>query len=93
MARYLICPDVSNGPGNIQYTVMSNARLRCRDNVDFSSQWIELASQPTLLDITEILQSLSDFDPVTIASFISGYLLFFTLGFIAGTVIKVMRRA
>lgn len=92
MARYLVCPEISADQNPVQYIVWDNAALICRHSVDGSSQWIEMASQPSLLDVTEVLQSLSDFDPALIASFIAGYLLFFSIGLTAGIVVRTMRR-
>ncbi len=42
--------------------------------------------------IIALLQSLSEFDVEHIAKLMGCYLLFFTMGFIAGTVIKLMKR-
>lgn len=57
-----------------------------------------LLSSCTEVNITSIshiqstLSSIDDFDPVSIASFVTTYLLFLTIGFGAGSVIKILRR-
>ena len=92
MARYLICPDESTGPGTVQYAVLTDSRLHCRDSIDHSSQWIELASQPNLLNLTDILTSLSEFDLTTISMFITAYLVIFIIGYTAGNILRLMKK-
>jgi hypothetical protein len=57
-----------------------------------SGTWIDSVS-PTLEDFYTVLTSIDDFDLTVIASLISGYLLFFSLGYIGATVAKVMKKA
>jgi hypothetical protein len=93
MARYLICPDITLEGNTVDYAVLTNASLRCSDSVDQSSEWVELASQPNLLNITDLLTSLSEFDLVQISMFISSYLVFFIIGITAGSVVRLMKKA
>lgn len=50
-------------------------------------------NQTTAQAIVDMLNATNQFDLVVIASLISGYLLFFVLGFTAGTIIKLMKKA
>lgn len=52
-----------------------------------------MTDEESIEAIINVLQSLNEFDVDYIAKVMGCYLLFFSLGYIAGTVIKLMKRA
>ncbi|EGG93989.1 hypothetical protein IMCC1989_470 [gamma proteobacterium IMCC1989] len=95
---YLVCPDgVTLQEGHIpQWKLCS---------LDGSSQWLEF-SQAEMADylsldietsspavIAELLDSIASFDPVMVSQYIGIYLVIFIVGFSAGSVIRLMKKA
>ena len=95
---YLVCPDgvtfqeghvpqwkLCTSDGNTQWLEFSQAEM-----ADYLSLDIE-ASSPAV--IAELLDSIASFDPAMVSQYIGIYLVIFIVGFSAGSVIRMMKKA
>ena len=81
--RIFSCPE------GIFPEVLRGGRIRCRD-INGDSQWQEITND---LDVYALVQSVVDFDPAYTTMLIGAYLVIFIVGYSAGSVIRIMKKA
>jgi hypothetical protein len=83
-------PDsIFSCPEGITPQILSAGRIRCRD-INGDSQWQEITND---LDIYALVESVVDFDPAYTTMLIGAYLVMFIVGYSAGAVIRIMKKA
>ena len=81
MSQVIACDNI---------TIDANGVITCPD---LTTVQIIDADTLSIGNLTEVLNSINEFDPAIVASLIAAYLTFFIIGYSAGMVARIMKKA